>query len=49
LATLWGKDLPAATGISAELIEGFSAVKGDPDTDLVEWLRHGAPMGVTAP
>ena len=33
---------PAGRGLKAELFQAFADLAGDPDTDLVPWLREGA-------
>ena len=40
---------PSTEGIQLRIIEAYCSATGDPDSVLAEWLRKGAPLGVTNP
>ena len=46
----WGEVRDSSSGIRSKLrpglIQAYISVTGDPDVDLPEWLRHGAPLGL---
>ena len=44
--TTKGKDSRINGAWNADLVEAFVGRAGDPETDLVSWLRGGCPAGV---
>ena len=38
---------PGLTELNAPIFEGWANAGGDPDLLVIDWLRNGAPSGVT--